>query len=209
METRKKPRKIEAVVWDFDGVIHDSETFICDTANHLLLKHGLQEVSYEEFRNRQSNDWTFYRERGMTLTDSQFREFFYGFYESSKCGLVEGVLHTLGLLCDQGICCAIVSAHRTVGVEQKLRELAITSFLSPVIGGTVHKSDAMREVCRMLEVPPENALYVGDLRSDVSEAREAGLVSVLLAPPDYPYRDEAQYHINCITELLLLVGTSH
>ena len=194
-------RKYRALLWDFDGVIFDSDKAVCRAVNVLLTHHGLQTIPYAEFRHRTDNHFEWYVKKGVTWGTEEIRNFFYRHYDTSDCGLVDGVSEVLAFAREQGLQNGIVSAHHTDDIRVKLARFGIDEHFPCVSGGTAHKKEALDETCATLGVACSEALFVGDMLSDVRDGRAAGVTTVLLAPVDSPHASEAHHHITDLRQL--------
>lgn len=198
-------RKYQAVVWDFDGVIFDSEEAAWRATNAVRAKHGLQPEVREIHRHRPTNRSWWYIERGIPLEPKECQKLWLEHYDNSSCGLVDGALELLGLFQSCGIPSAIVSAHRGYDIQAKLEKFGIVDHFAHVLGDTWDKKENLLKVCGHLGVSPANALFVGDLLSDVEDGKTAGLTTVLFAPADSPHAPEAHHHITHLGELIPLL----
>lgn len=193
-----------AVLWDFDGVIFDSDKAVLQARNAILRHHGLAEQPFEEYRHRPHNHFRYYRERGIELSDGEIRNFFYAAYDPSDCGLVAGVRTVLSHLHISGVTCGIVSGHTQKDIHEKLVQFGIGRYFSFVRGGVFHKKESIEEACVLLAVPVAETWYVGDMFADVEDGKAAGVTTVLYAPHDYPYRAHAHHHITDLVQLQTL-----
>lgn len=191
------------ILWDFNGVLLDDDIAVYSAMKALFDERGLVFVTIDDFRHRMSNHWSYYRMMGLDLTDEEMSREFFERYESTRCDLTAGVDHTLGVLGDMGIRCGVVSAYPQAMLETRLAQLGIAYHFEQVFGGTYDKVEGIQTVCARMEVPTRLSWYVGDIISDVRHARKADSISVLYAPDDSPYKQEARYHITTIPELLL------
>lgn len=198
--------KYQVVLWDFDGVIFDSDKAVWRAACALLLRHGLMPEPYEKFRHRANNHFKWYAERGVPWSEEECREFFYKHYDTSACGLMNGVREMLAYLRDQEVRCGIVSSHHLDDILIKLQKFDIAEHFPHILGGAWHKREALEKACAMFEVPRAEALFVGDMLSDVTDGGAAGVTTVLFAPSDSPHAAEAHHHIVDLKQLKLLLA---
>ncbi len=200
-----KSFKYRAVLWDFDGVIFDSDRAVWHAANAVLSAHGLEQEPYEKFRHRTNNHFKWYLERGVPWSEQEVRAFFFKNYDSSTCGLIPGVHETLAHFHRQGVRCGIVSAHRYEDVVAKLERFGIARYFSHVVGDAYHKQEALKDACTVFEVESVEALFVGDMLSDVIDGKAAGVITVLFAPIDSPHAAQAHHHITDLAQLQTLI----
>ena len=199
-------RKYQAVVWDFDGVIFDSEEAAWRATNAVRAKHGLQPEARETHRHRPTNHSWWYIERGIPLSVEECQKLWHEYYDPTFCGLVDGVLELLSHLQTEEIPSAIVSANRKGSINLRLEKFGLVDHFAHVFGDSWNKKDNLLQVCAHLKVAPANAIFVGDLLSDVQDGRAAGLTTVLLTPADSPHAPEAHHHITRLEHLVPLLA---
>ncbi len=91
---------------------------------------------------------------------------------------IEAVLDTLRAI---AIRCAIVTGKGPRSAEISARRLGLTRHFEVIETGSAErpiKSDGIRAVLARWALPPEDVAYVGDAPSDVTAAREVGLVAL-------------------------------
>ena len=198
-------RKYQAVIWDFDGVIFDSEEACWRATNAVRAKHGLQPEARETHRHRPTNRPWWYIERGIPLEPKECQRVWREHYDNTLAGLVEGALDLLHHLKGNGIPSAIVSANATNDIRVKLGNLGAINHFVHVLGDTWDKKDNLLKVCDHFGIAPPDALFVGDLLSDVEDGKAAGVTTVLFAPADSPHAPEAHHHITRLDQLASLL----
>ena len=199
-------RKYQAVVWDFDGVILDSEEAAWHATNAVRAKHGLQPEVREIYRHRPTNRSWWHIDRGVPLGAGECQKLWREHYDDSLCSLVDGVLELLSHHQTEEIPCAIVSANDHSSINLKLEKFDLHDYFAYVSGGTWDKKERLSAVCRRFSIAPSNALFVGDLLSDLQDGKAAGLTTVLLAPADSPHAPEAHHHITHLEQLVPLLA---
>ena len=108
-------------------------------------------------------------------------------YYRPKSVIPEDVKRTLPALLERGYQMAVIS-NRDLPFQHELEELELASyFVFSLAGGEVHswkpEPGIFLHACRRLDVPPAQAVYVGDnYFADALGARNAGLQPVLYDP---------------------------
>ncbi|MEK7531774.1 MAG: HAD family hydrolase [Patescibacteria group bacterium] len=192
------------IIFDWDGTLFDSEGEIYRVARRIFERHNLT-LSSEKFRHRPNNGFEWYRTQGVSLSDEELESSFWELFDTSRCGLMEGALSVLGVFQDRGIPCGIVSAHPGNQLLERTLHLDIRRHFDFVIGGASKKSVVLQEVCQKANRHPRHTYFIGDLLSDIEEGKEAGVMTVLLAPEDYPHRHHARFHVTKLLDLLRLI----
>ena len=194
--------KWTGAIFDFDGVIFDSEHAVHKAGNAVLKEHKLNEVSAEEFRKRKGNDWEWYERRGVSVPHKDIRNLFYQHFDRRSCGVTRNIRAVLHEFSTGNIPCGIVSAHNKDELVETLDRFRLRHYFKEVVGDTLHKKEMLEHLCERFSSPPSQTLFIGDLASDMEHGNKAELVTVLLAPPDYPHTEDAHHHIHELRELL-------
>jgi HAD superfamily hydrolase (TIGR01549 family) len=201
-------KKYQAVLWDWDGVIFDSDREIWRATGVALAHYDAQVEPYEIFRHRKSNHLSRYIDYGVPESaKEELGRIFFEHYDISRCGLMKGVREILLHLQNTSVPCGIVSAHQTEEILLKLSQFGAAHHFQHVIGAAWHKQQALIDVCDKFEVSPENVLFVGDMLSDVLDGKAAGVTTVLYAPVDSPHATKAHHHITSLEQLISLLDT--
>lgn len=194
MSQLKKPLKVDAVLWDFDGTLADSATKNMAITKQILTRVAprltgpglplyLQSESDYHFATHNADHWRdLYREFfGMTPDEIESAGPLWETYQmrdKTEVTLFDGVAETIRQLSHlpQGIC----SANATVNIRQVLLEQGINSAFESVIGYEDllphHQKPApdgglkcLREIFG--DTQGKTIIYVGDHIADVLFSR--------------------------------------
>ena len=208
---------IEAIIFDMDGVIFDSENLYiaCDVeiADKLHMK-GIVEACYRTIgvtreRTREILTDIYHDEmlvdRFMTETSSLFRQ---------KCreGLLKtkpGVQELLFFLKKRGYKTAIASSTATKIVEAELSEAGIRQCFDQIVGGDQVKRskpapDIFLKAAELLETAPERCAVIEDSFNGIRASRAAGMTAIMvpdLLQPDEEIRALADFVLPSLTEV--------
>jgi phosphoglycolate phosphatase-like HAD superfamily hydrolase len=119
--------------------------------------------------------------------------------------LVDGAADVLAYLQERFVPCSIVSAHPVAEVLATVKRLEIGHHFRHIIGGIHEKKTTLSQVCESFGIAPREALFVGDLLSDVNDGNAAGLHTALYASPDYPHASLANYHVTHLSDIIPLL----
>lgn len=195
--------KYRAVLWDWDGTLFDSDYQVWRAMTAAYRQFNFPTEPYETFRFRESNHF----DRGIgplpRETIHQIRLTFREHFDTTSCLLVKHAGAVLRVLEERSILCAIISAHRRDDIMVKIGKHRILHHFEHVIGGAGEKTAALIETCKLLEIAPNEALFVGDLLCDVRDGKAAGVRTVLYAAHESPHIRHAHHHI---TDLRQLIG---
>ena len=195
--------KYQAVLWDWDGTLFDSDYEVWRATTAAYRQFNFPTEPYETFRLRDSNHF----DRGLGTVSEEvihkIRDAFHANFDTSHCSLVKHATTVLNVLERRSVVCAIVSAHRRESILTRLAEMGINHHFRHVVGGARNKESAIIETCERIGAGLERTLFVGDLPCDIHDGRAAGIQTVLYAPLDSPHKELAHHHI---TDLRQLIG---
>ena len=175
----------KAVILDLDGTLLDTLEDLTDGVNHVMDKYGWLERSIDEVRSFVGNGIG--RLMELSIPDGRdnprFEEAFDDFreYYTSHCRLktrpYEGIPELLRALSDAGIHIGVVSNKNDAAVRE-LTDFYFPGLIEISVGarpGIARKPapDTVIETMRLLDVPREEAVYVGDSEVDVATAKAA------------------------------------
>ncbi len=183
----KKTRKIEAVLFDMDGVLVDSEAYIRQAGIDMFREKGYQ-VSAEDFmpftgmgENRylggvaEKHNIPFDLERDKTRTYAIYADLVKG-----KLEPLDGVLQFIEKCRTRGLKLAVASSADPVKVNINLEEIGLnrTLFTAIVTGLDIqHKKpapDIFLKAAELTGASPDSCLVVEDAISGVAAGKAAG-----------------------------------
>ena len=183
----------EAVVFDMDGVIFDSEALVIKTWKMVAEKYGFDDV---ETVCRQCLGTNAAATRQIFL-DAYGEDFPYDDYKKEMSELYHmeaaggnlpvkpGVREILKYLKNAEIKTGLATSTREAVVRKELEEAGITEFFDVIVcGDMVKKSkpapDIYLEACRRLQIKPEAAYAVEDSYNGIRAAHAAGMKPVMV-----------------------------
>jgi phosphoglycolate phosphatase-like HAD superfamily hydrolase len=178
------------VFWDFDGVIKDSVTVKSVAFEQLFVPYGL-EVAVRVRRHHEAHGGVsryekmpiYLRWAGEQASADQVQEFCNRFSELVQQAVIDspwvpGVLEYLQAHHARQRF-VLLTATPQEEIQQLLRALDIAHCFHEVYGAPTAKAQAIGNVLRRLQCPPEQALVVGDSETDF-DAAKANSVPFLL-----------------------------
>lgn len=192
----------DAVVFDMDGVIFDSERAVMNCWIKLADKYGIEDIEKSCLACAGS---TMERTREIMLEaygpDFPYDEFakeasvmYHEKYDGGRLPMKTGVVELLAFLKHRGKKIALASSTRRQTVINQLRDADILDYFHVVIcGDMVERSkpapDIFLKACEELGVKPENAYAIEDSYNGI-RAAYAGNLRPLMVPDLLPENDE-------------------
>lgn len=179
---RRSPR-FEAVVFDLDGTLIDSNAALFTAINFTRGAHDLPPLETAAIRAAVGEGVERLLERTFPPEyPASVRETFERHYDEVCCGqstVLEDVAETLAEIQGMGVRMAVCTNKPTRFSEKILRHLGLARWLSATVGPDLagaRKPDGrhLLETLARIGRAPEETLYVGDMPIDVSTARSAG-----------------------------------
>ena len=214
------PASLDAVLWDMDGVLVDSEPMHVETARELLAEYGVPYSDEDNARHFGHTDAELFRDvvarhRLTVSVDELVRRraelvVKRTWDDPHPMDGVPDVLHTLHAA---GYRFALASASGPPVIEATLGALAIRPLFDVVVSGlTVGRGkpapDIFLEAARRLGVPPARCLVVEDSRNGLLAAKAAGMtcVSIPCAATTGEDFSEADYRLPTLRDLPALLA---
>lgn len=187
---------IQAVVFDMDGVLFDTERIYMETWREVATEARFPKVDIEKAvvgcvgLNATDTRALFAREYGQDFpTEEYLKACSLRFHEKiDKDGLPfkTGVLEILSSLKESGCPIALASSTRTGSVMSHLEKAGITDYFQKIIGGDMvtHSKpapDIYLMACEALSTEPYNAVAVEDSPNGIYSAHAAGM-KVIMVP---------------------------
>jgi beta-phosphoglucomutase len=178
---------IEAVIFDMDGVLVDTEEMICEAAMKMFDEMGVQ-VKAEDFLDFVGTGENRYiggvaEKYNVTLNIDEAKKRTYAFYDNIVRGKVQpldGVMDFLAHCKKRGLKTAVATSADRTKMEINLREMGLTEldFNVCVNGLEVEKKkphpDIFLFAASQLGVDPTHCLVVEDAITGIAAAKAAG-----------------------------------
>lgn len=207
----------DAVVFDMDGVIFDSERATMDCWIELADKYGIKNIE-EPFLA--CTGTTMARTREIMLAafgesfpyDEYAKEaslMYHRKYDGGKLPMKKGVIELLTFLKNEGKKIALASSTRRQTVMSQLKDAGILEFFDVIICGDMVENskpapDIFLKACEEIDVFPESAYGIEDSYNGI-RAAYAGKLRPIMVPDLLPANDEMERLAEVILENLLEV----
>lgn len=208
-------KSYQAVVFDMDGIIFDSERLIIECWQVIADKYGVPDIeaacreclgvnaveTKEKFLNRYGRDFPYDAYKG------EMSKLYHDNYDHGKLPLKVGVKELLQYLKEAGVKVALASSTRSVVVKQELTDAGIIEYFQVIIGGDMvtrskPQPDIFLKACEELGVEPEEAFAIEDSYNGI-RAAAAGKLRPLMVPDLMPPTEEMEQLAEKIFETLL------
>lgn len=184
---------IEAVVFDMDGVLFDTERLvmecwrkiastmdICDIDSILHACIGAnKKVTQAIFLERLGEDFNF------NHFDTQAHDIFVKQVEEEGLPIKLGVCELLEYLKEAGIKIGLASSTYEKEVRSHLKRAGIADYFEVIVGGDMVKAskpdpEIYLTACKKLGVEPRHAIAIEDSHNGVRSASSAGLRTIMV-----------------------------
>ena len=207
-------KKYDAVVFDMDGVIFDSEQATLSCWMELAEKYGFEDLE-TVFRmclgtNHQRTKEIMLEKYGADFRYDEYAAeasvIYHARYDGGRLPMKPGVLEILSYLKDSGKKIALASSSRRKTVVNQLRDAKILDYFDAVIcGDMVERSkpepDIFLTACREIGVEPEMAFAIEDSFNGIRSAF-AGRLRPIMVPDMVPANDEMREKAEVVLESL-------
>jgi len=213
------PLRSQAVVFDMDGVLVDSEPFGFEALRRVMARHGLPYTEQEnaEFLGRTTLEScrTLKARHGLPESAETLADWYIeGMLELIGRGPIPmpGVPEVLQRIRASGYRMALASSAEPRVIEANLTALSLRSLFEAVVSGTqVPRSkpapDVFLAAAGRLGVAPADCLVIEDSRNGLLAAKAAGMRCAVVPCSHTRHQDfrEADHRLGALPELLALL----
>ncbi|MCR5032203.1 MAG: HAD family phosphatase [Lachnospiraceae bacterium] len=195
-------RDYEAVVFDMDGVIFDSERCVLECWKEIAAKHGISEIE-KHFKdcigtNAAKTLEIMTKAYGPSFSYESFAAeasgLFHNRYDNGNLPLKEGVFELMEDLKTKGKKIALATSTRRQTVLYQLEQAGVLDYFGEIVtGDMVKKSKPDPEIyllaCDSIGVKPADAYAIEDSYNGVRSASGGGLRTIMV-PDLLPANEE-------------------
>ena len=210
-------RPFDAVIFDMDGVIFDSEVKVIECWKDVAKKYGIPQIE-EACReclgmNRQATKERMLKRYGADFPYDEYKQemsdLFHERYSDGRLPLKPGVKELLAFLKERNIKIALASSTRYQVVSSLLRDAGILDYFQELVcGDMVERSkpapDIFLKACECLQVEPERAYAIEDSYNGIRSAYQGKLHPIMvpdLAEPTEEMRTMAEQILPTLLEV--------
>ena len=208
-------KQVQAVIFDMDGVIFDSERLVIECWQVVAEKHNVPDIVEICMRvqgnNRQETGKRFREKYGDDFPYDAYKKevsaLFRERYGEGRLPLKPGVVEILKELKHRRVPLALASSTRTDIVKLELDEAHLLSFFDAVLGGDMAprskpEPDIFLAAANALEVDPANCYVLEDSFNGIRAANRAGMHPIMVPDMQQP-TDEIRELAEVIADNLL------
>lgn len=212
---------MEAVIFDMDGVIFDSERLVYEGWKALSVKYGFDNLDEIYMKCIGVNSATcrqiyldFY---GEDFPYDKYRQErsddYHARYSGGRLPMKAGVEELLKYLKETGYKIAIASSTRSALVKEQIEDAGLMQYFDVIVGGDqVKKSkpepDIFLKAAELLGVKPENAYVIEDSYNGIRAAKSAHMRPIMvpdMVQPDEEMQDKAWKICDSLNDIITLI----
>ena len=212
---------MEAVIFDMDGVIFDSERLVYEGWKALSVKYGFDNLDEIYMKCIGVNSATcrqiyldFY---GEDFPYDKYRQErsddYHARYSGGRLPMKAGVEELLKYLKETGYTIAIASSTRSALVKEQIEDAGLMKYFDVIVGGDqVKKSkpepDIFLKAAELLGVKPENAYVIEDSYNGIRAAKSAHMRPIMvpdMVQPDEEMLDKAWKICDSLKDIITLI----
>ena len=187
---------IDAVIWDVDGSLVDTIPLCANALAFTIAHHGGPDLTPHDvlarfgpteeglLRSELGDGWVEAIETYLTVYEERHED---------EAEVFATIHATVAAMADAGVPMAVVTGKGARSADITLRIIGLLGAFETVAPGSMEGSVKRQEIGRIVEgwgIAADRVAYVGDMPSDIVEARSAGVVSVAAAWKPGAHTDE-------------------
>ena len=192
-------KQVQAVIFDMDGVIFDSERLVIECWEAIAAKHNIPDIVEICMRvqgnNREESGRRFRAKYGSDFPYEAYKKevsaLFRHLYGGGRLPLKPGVVEILTELKRKRLPLALASSTRTDIVKLELDEVHLLPYFDAVLGGDMAprskpEPDIFLAAAAALNATPENCYVLEDSYNGIRAAHRAGMHPIMVPDMQQP-----------------------
>ena len=192
-------KQVQAVIFDMDGVIFDSERLVIECWEVIAGKHNIPDIVEICMRvqgnNREETGKRFREKYGKDFPYETYKKevsaLFRHLYGEGRLPLKPGVMEILEELKSNRVPLGLASSTRTDIVKQELQDAHLLQYFDAVLGGDMAarskpEPDIFLEAAATLQADPKRCYVLEDSYNGIYAAHRAGMHPVMVPDMQRP-----------------------
>lgn len=192
---------MNAVIFDMDGLMFDTERVYIEAWDYVGEKMGVGKAGYMNLKtlgmNAELSRKVWQEEFGNRFDERMLREytreFLSDYYEKNGLPVKKGLYSLLDYLKEQDCRLAVASSSKQAEIEEHLKDAGVSGYFQVVIGGdrishSKPDPEIYQRACEMLGENPKDCYALEDSKNGLLAAHRAGCIPLMV--PDLWEPDE-------------------
>lgn len=198
---------IKGVVFDWDGVIVDSMIYIGQGIQETAASFGITVSVEDVVKNYIQPKEAYYESIGVDISDSaELTKRHLDFIRKNEkpTFLYEEVVEVLEFLKSKNLKLSVASSADRDFILKEIQRLGLSEFFEEALipGGEPPKPAKLSKIIDLFNLPPSEILYVGDLPTDMTVGRNAGMKVFGVGRDEFAYKRLADTNPDFISQSL-------
>jgi len=193
---------LEAVIFDMDGVLIDTEKFYMRSEQQIVAKYGI-DVPASHFTKycgtTQDYIWQNIKDEfNLPASLEQLKEiapiYLEKLFDTEGVTMIDGIPELLAELSASPLKLAVASSTKQALIHKHLSSIGLSDYFDVMESAENVKHskpapDVFLKTAELLGVNPENCLVIEDSSNGVKAAKNAGMVCIAFKNPEFPSQD--------------------
>ncbi len=185
------PRQVRGIIFDFDGVLIDSEPLYLRSVNVILAECGVKQVTQTEYQrwigSTAKLTWqALTRDRNLPQPAQHYQDRYEVVLEDvlkQELTLRPEAVELLDVIGRRGIVCGLATSSRRKWMTIKLDKLGLTDFFTAAVCSTdVRRTkpapDIYLRTAERMQIDPKDAIAIEDSPVGITSATAAGIWTI-------------------------------
>lgn len=170
------------IIFDWSGVVKDAVTSQLWITNKIFIKHGLQPLSMEEFKDNWEQPYQLFYDKylpKLSLKEEQ-KDYLEAILSEDcpKSKSCPGVVELIKTLKNKGYFLTVVSSDHPETILREIKEYGLENIFDQVITNVHDKFDSVDNLLRKYNFKLSETYFIGDSNHEVDVASRLSIISV-------------------------------
>lgn len=177
-----KTQQMKNIIFDWSGVVKDAVNSQLWIINKIFMKHGLQPLSLEEFKDNWEQPYQLFYNKylpKLSLKEEQkdYKEAIFS-EDCPKSKSCFGVIELIKNLKNKGNFLVVVSSDHPETILKEINEYGLENIFSEVITKVHDKFESVNALVQRYNLKLSETYFIGDSNHEVDVAKKIGIKSV-------------------------------